>query len=154
MLVKRYLPCGVRTGLVLAFDLDRYDYRPGSASLIRATEGTVEERVKARLSLRRRALIELPHILMLIDDPDRTVIEPLAGVQKTREYDFELMGKGGRITGDFIAEPELNGARAPCPPWQASRTTASASRCFCTPWATATIRSPRPRPFGKKSSRP
>ncbi len=112
MLVRRYLPCGVRTGLVLAFDLERYDYKRGSASLIRATEGTVEERVKARLSLRRRALIELPHILMLIDDPKKTVIEPLVGLSKSQAYDFELMERGGRITGDFLAEKDLKGARA------------------------------------------
>jgi hypothetical protein len=111
ILVRRYLPCGVRTGLVLAFDLDRYDYKQGSASLIRATEGTVEERVQARLSLRRRALIELPHILMLIDDPKKTVIEPLAGRAKTPEYDFELMEHGGRITGEFLSEEDLEGAR-------------------------------------------
>ncbi len=111
MLVRRYLNCGVRTGIVLSFDLERYDYKKGSTSLIRATEGTVEERVKARLSLRRRALIELPHILMLIDDPKKTVIEPLANAKMHREYDFELMEHGGRITGDFIAEENLEGAR-------------------------------------------
>lgn len=111
MLVRRYLPCGVRTGLVLSFDLDRYDYSRGSTSLIRATEGTVEERVRARLSLRRRALIELPHILMLIDDPKKTVIEPLTNLDKSPEYDFALMEGGGRISGTFLAEQDLLGAK-------------------------------------------
>lgn len=111
MLIRRYLPCGVRTGLILAFDLERYDYSKGSTSLIRATEGTVEERARARLSLRRRALIELPHILMLIDDPEKTVIEPLSNLDKSPEYDFELMEGGGRITGTFLDETELSGAK-------------------------------------------
>lgn len=111
MLVKRHLPCGVRTGLILAFDLERYDYHAGSTSLIRATEGTVEERVKARLSLRRRARIELPHILLLIDDPEKTVIEPLNSLDKAPEYDFALMEGGGRIAGTFLCEGELEGVR-------------------------------------------
>ena len=54
----------------------------GSTSLIRATEGTIVERLPPRMKIRQGAALELPHILVLIDDPRRTVIEPLAGSQK------------------------------------------------------------------------
>ncbi len=66
-----------RKGLVVALDLEKYDYKVGSQSLIRATEGTIEDRLPPRVKIRKNAKIELPHIMVLIDDPDRTVIEPL-----------------------------------------------------------------------------
>ena len=67
----------VRHGLVAAVDLERYDYTPGSGSLIRATEGTVLERIPPRVRVRKDAPIELPHVMLLIDDPERTCIEPI-----------------------------------------------------------------------------
>lgn len=98
-----------RRGLVMAFDLEAYDYRPDSRLPIRPTEKTVEERIPPRLQVRTGASIELPHIMLLIDDPDYTVIEPL--FEKTAEleqkYDVNLMQNGGHLTGWFIPEGRL-----------------------------------------------
>ena len=65
----------VRRGLVGIVDLEHYDYNKGSTSLIRATEGTVLDRIPPRLKVRRDALLELPHVMLLIDDPAKTVID-------------------------------------------------------------------------------
>ena len=91
----------VRRGLVGRVDLERYDYTPGSAALIRATEGTVLSRIPPRVAVRRNAALELPHVMLLVDDGDRTVIEPLAGQVGEMKplYDFELMERGGRVAG-------------------------------------------------------
>ena len=91
----------VRAGIVGKIDLEQYDFHKGSKSQVRATEATVVERIPPRLKVRNGAPVELPHIMILIDDSDRNVIEPLA--EKTAEmkklYDFELMQKGGAIKG-------------------------------------------------------
>lgn len=91
----------VRAGIVGKIDLEQYDFHKGSKSQVRATEATVVERIPPRLKVRNGAPVELPHIMILIDDSDRNVIEPLA--DKTAEmkklYDFELMQKGGAIKG-------------------------------------------------------
>ena len=94
----------VREGLVGAIDLLDYDYRPGSKPPIRATEGTVLERVPPRVDIRRGAKIELPHVMLLLDDPDKTVIEPLADLvtDKAPLYDFDLMQGGGHVTGYLL----------------------------------------------------
>lgn len=94
----------VRHGIVGAVDLDDYDYRSGSRALIRATEQTVIERIPPRVKIRRDAPLELPHVLLLIDDPEGRVIEPLeAETDKMKKaYDFELMQGGGHIKGWFI----------------------------------------------------
>ena len=68
----------VRRGLVGMADLTAYDYEPGSDALIRATEGVVMSRIPPRVAVRKNAPIELPHAMLLTDDPGRTVIEPLA----------------------------------------------------------------------------
>ena len=98
-----------RRGLVMEFDLEAYDYAAGSASPIRPTEKTVVERIPPRLAVRKDAPLELPHIMLLIDDPGRTVIEPLfehtAGLEQ--KYDVELMQGGGRLTGWFVPEGAL-----------------------------------------------
>jgi hypothetical protein len=102
ILVDRSTPHAVsRKGLVLAVDLECYDYREGSQALIRATEGTVLDRIPPRVKIRENAPIELPHIMVLIDDPDKTVIEPLFERKDSFEklYDFELMQGGGHIRG-------------------------------------------------------
>lgn len=95
-----------RRGLMLSVDLEAYDYKPGSQSLIRPTEKTVEERIPPRLKVRQGASLELPHIMLLIDDPNRTVIEPLFDrldrFQKL--YDTDLMQDGGHINGWFIPQ--------------------------------------------------
>ncbi|MCR4435405.1 MAG: DUF1015 domain-containing protein [Clostridiales bacterium] len=90
-----------RKGLILAVDLEKYDYRPGSQTLIRATEGTVLERLPPRIKVRENASLELPHTMLLIDDEGRTVIEPLADKVEQLEklYDFDLMMGGMHIKG-------------------------------------------------------
>ena len=94
----------VRRGLIGLVDLEQYDYNKGSRSLIRATEGTVMERIPPRLEVRRDASIELPHVMLLIDDPQKTVIEPLAARAETLPlaYSFPLMQKGGAVVGRFV----------------------------------------------------
>lgn len=101
MYVRRQVGNRVRQGLVLCLDLERYDYTQGSSNLIRATEGTIVERLPPRMAIREGAALELPHILVLIDDPERTVIEPVgAGLRGRRPlYDFELMLESGQLTG-------------------------------------------------------
>lgn len=101
--VERMLNDGrVRKGLVLAADLEQYDYSPSSASLIRATEGTIESRLPARIRIRENAPLELPHIMLLIDDRDKTVIEPLALEGLKPVYDINLMQGGGRVKGFLV----------------------------------------------------
>lgn len=109
ILVDRSTPhAKSRKGLILAVDLECYDYRAGSQTLIRATEGTVLDRIPPRVKIRENAPIELPHIMLLIDDPEKTVIETLfeknAGYEKL--YDFELMQGGGHIRGWKVEDAE------------------------------------------------
>ena len=94
----------IRHGLIGMVDLDQYDFTPGSGALIRATEGTVLDRIPPRARVRRNAPIELPHVMLLIDDPDKTVIEPLTAAADGMEkvYDFDLMEGGGHITGWLV----------------------------------------------------
>lgn len=109
VLVKRKTSMGnERTGLMLAVDLEKYDFNKGSGSLIRATEGTVVERLPPRVKVRQNALLELPHIMVLIDDPEKTLIEPLCDKLSTFEelYDFDLMMEGGRIQGYKISDED------------------------------------------------
>lgn len=90
-----------RKGLMLCLDLERYDYNKGSSSLIRATEGTIIDRLPPRIKIREGAMLEFPHILVLIDDPDKTVIEPLTAAKEKFEklYDFETMLGSGHLAG-------------------------------------------------------
>jgi hypothetical protein len=90
-------------------DLERYDYARGSTSLIRPTEGTIVDRIPPRARVRRGAPLELPHILVLVDDPDDTVIGPLARARASLEplYDFELMQGGGHLAGYRVADAAL-----------------------------------------------
>lgn len=111
MLVHRTAEGRSRIGLVIATDLESYDFNKGSSSLTRATEGTVVERIPPRLRIRDGAPIELPHILILIDDPDKSVIEPLENVPQEKIYDTDLMKDGGHISGSFIDEKELGGMK-------------------------------------------
>jgi len=96
-----------RKGLVVALDLEHYDFNKGSQTLIRATEGTIVDRLPPRVKVRQDAAIELPHIMVLIDDPDRTVIEPLFDKNPEQLYDFELMMDSGHVKGYAIDTPEL-----------------------------------------------
>ena len=97
-----------RTGLILALDLEEYDFLPGTTPMIRATEATVKERLPVRLKIRENAPLELPHVLILIDDEDRTVIEPLvADAEKGQPlYDIDLNMNGGHIKGYLLQHPE------------------------------------------------
>lgn len=99
----------VRHGIVGAIDLNDYDYKSGTNALIRATEQTVVERIPPRVSIRRDAAIELPHVLLLANDVERTVIEPLKSQtdKMTKAYDFDLMQNGGHITGWFLNEAQI-----------------------------------------------
>ena len=99
----------VRRGIVGLIDLEDYDYSRGSESLIRATEGTVLSRIPPRVKIRRDAPIELPHVMLLVDDPEKTVIEPLMGKGELDvAYDFDLMCGGGHVKGFFLPETEQN----------------------------------------------
>lgn len=109
ILVHRTIDGETRNGLVLALDLDCYDFSKGSQSLIRATEGTILERIPPRMRIREGAPLEMPHILVLIDDIERTVIEPLAAMDFETVYDVELMKNGGHLTGRFVPESALDG---------------------------------------------
>ena len=106
MLVERTTKSGTRRGVVLSFDLEAYDYQAGSQSLIRPTEKTVVERIPPRLAVREGASLELPHIMLLIDDSDRKVIEPLFADKDAfrKAYDTDLMLNGGHLSGWFVPE--------------------------------------------------
>ena len=98
-LTERTTASGARLGLVAAVDLEEYDFTPGSGAMVRATEGTIRERIPPRLRIREGAPLECPHVMLLLDDPARTVIEPLhARLRETAPLcDFELMENGGRL---------------------------------------------------------
>ena len=100
----------VRHGLVGLIDLEDYSYEKGADTLIRATEQTVIERIPPRVAIRRDASIEIPHVMLLINDEDRAVIEPVA--QKTEKlnkvYDFDLMQNAGHITGYTLGESDVD----------------------------------------------
>ncbi|MCA1899553.1 MAG: DUF1015 domain-containing protein, partial [Chloroflexi bacterium] len=103
--VERAVAGKIRKGVILCLDLERYDYNKGSSSLIRATEGTIVDRLPPRVKIRQGAAMELPHILVLIDDPQRTVIEPLGAAKSKFEklYDFDLMLDSGHLTGYAVS---------------------------------------------------
>ena len=95
-----------RNGLVVAVDLEAYEYKKGAGSLIRPTEMTVIERIPPRLKVRQAATLELPHIMLIIDDPECEIIEPL--IERRDEfdmvYDTDLMKNGGHISGYLIPQ--------------------------------------------------
>ena len=95
-----------RKGIIGVMDLEEYDFSKGSQSKIRATEGTILDRIPPRQKIRRNATLELPHILMLIDDRECNVIEPIgANKDKLKKiYDFDLMLDGGHIEGYCVNE--------------------------------------------------
>ena len=99
----------VRQGLVGAVNLDAYDYAKGSKPAIRPSESTVVERIPPRLKVRRGATLETPHVMMLADDADCTLIEPI-GLMKNQLpplYDGELMLGGGHLRGWAVEDPAL-----------------------------------------------
>ena len=107
--VERRLSGGIRRrGLIGCVDLEAYDYARGAQSLIRATEATVPERIPPRMAVREGAALELPHVMLLVDDRARTVIEPLADGMDVMPpaYDYDLMLGGGHLHGRFLTEEQ------------------------------------------------
>ncbi len=109
-LERRLANGSVRHGIIGKIDLEEYDYTNGSKALVRATEGTVLSRIPPRVEIRRGATIELPHVMMLIDDRDNSVIEPLKAKKEKFNiaYDFKLMENGGAVTGYFVDDDSQN----------------------------------------------
>jgi hypothetical protein len=103
--IERRIGARTRRGLMLELDLECYDFSPESESLIRPTEGTIVARLAPRIAVRRGAALELPHVLVLIDDREGTVIEPLARERDAERdafvplYATELMLGGGQVAG-------------------------------------------------------
>lgn len=97
-----------RAGIMLAVDLEAYDYAPFSDAYIKATEKTILERIPPRKEIRRNASVELPHIMLLIDDDERQVVEPEFENRASYEvlYDTDLNMGGGHLRGYKIPEPE------------------------------------------------
>lgn len=98
----------IRRGLMGVVDLEEYDYTKGSQSKIRATEGTVLERIPPRVKIRKNASLEEPHIMLLIDDSDKKIIEPLDKAKEGFEtaYSFTLMQNSGSICGYYVSKEE------------------------------------------------
>lgn len=109
--VERTINGKTRKGVMLCLDLECYDYNKGSSSLIRATEGTIVDRLPPRIKIREGAALEFPHILVLIDDPNKTVIEPLTTAKEKFEklYDFDLMLDSGHLAGYAVNVEFENG---------------------------------------------
>ena len=113
MLVERHTGrATARRGLLVALDLQHFDYRADAQTLIRSTEGTDANRLPARIDVRREAVLEVPHILVLIDDPECSVIEPLFGGGHDALsagdplYDIELPQGGGHVRGWHMANEQ------------------------------------------------
>ncbi len=103
--VERYLKnASVRRGIVGVIDLEEYDFNKGSSSLIRATEGTVLERIPPRVKVRKDAMLELPHVMLLIDDDKKEIIESIDKSNLEMVYNFSLMQNSGRIKGYKISD--------------------------------------------------
>ena len=100
----------VREGLMGIVDLEDYSYEKGSQTLIRATEKTVIERIPPRMKVRENAILELPHIMILIDDDKKEIIESLKTKVKDKDivYDTDLMQKGGHIKGYKLSKTICN----------------------------------------------
>ena len=107
ILTERKTPVSpVRRGIVLAVDLEAYSYEQKSDALIRATEATITERIPPRLQIRESALFEFPHIMVLYNDPQDTVLGPYRNAPLETLYDFDLNMGGGHIRGKFLQDVE------------------------------------------------
>ncbi len=107
--VERTLDNGkVRKGIVLACDLEEYEYKKGTKSLIRPTEGTIEDRLPPRVKIRENAPLELPHIMLLVNDEQKLLIEQINKNNLTLLYETHLMQKGGSIKGWLLNKNEQN----------------------------------------------
>ena len=107
ILVERTLADGrTRRGVVGAVRLDSYSFEAGAKPPIRPTEGTVLSRIPPRVKIRENAPLELPHVMLLIDDRERSVIESISSKGLEKLYDFSLMLGGGSLRGWLIPEKE------------------------------------------------
>ena len=153
--VERTIGARTRRGLMLCLDLECYDYTRGSTSLIRATEGTIIERLPPRMKIRNGAALELPHILRA-DRRSRADRARAAGSGQgdlEKLYDFDLMLGSGHLRG-FAVNPwkkqvvalsvSLPSRKILLP----GMTSAPTNRFCCLPWVTAITRSPPPKPSG------
>lgn len=104
----------IRKGLIGMIDLEKYEFEKGSRSPVRATEGTVLERIPPRVKIRHNAPLEMPHILMLCDDPEGSLIETVENAAKNIKplYDFKLFPSDQRITGKLLSENALHAAES------------------------------------------
>jgi hypothetical protein len=102
--IERTVAGKTRRGLLVCLDLEKYDYNKNSTSLIRATEGTILDRLPPRIKIREHASLELPHILVLIDDPQDSVIGSFTRIKKDLHplYDFDLMLGSGHLSGWLV----------------------------------------------------
>lgn len=116
----------VRAGIIGMIDLEEYDFNKGSTSSVRATEATVIERIPPRIKVREGAELELPHIMILIDDENKTVIEPVSQSKDDLEklYDFKLMQGGGSVSG-YLLDSEK------CAAVNSALTALGSSEAFC-----------------------
>ncbi len=107
--VLRKVEGRTRRGLMVCLDLEQYDFHKGAKTLIRATEGTILDRLPPRIRIRKKASLECPHILVLFDDPNDTVFGPLdEQVMHFEEvYDFDLMQNSGHLTGLAINDEQV-----------------------------------------------
>lgn len=98
----------IRKGIIGVIDLEEYDFKEGSTSLIRATEKTIIERIPPRVKIRENATLELPHIMLLIDDEEKNIIESINLKDMIKVYDFDLMNNSGHLVGYQLPENEIN----------------------------------------------
>jgi len=106
--LERTLSSGaVRRGLLGVLDLEAYDYSAASVSPIRATEGTIESRLPPRVRVRSGAALEMPHVMVFIDDPENRVMSLLHGItdELPELYDFDLSAGGGHLRGWQVSGP-------------------------------------------------
>ena len=103
-LERRLADGSLRRGIVGAFDLEYYDWHEGTVSPIRATERTVEDRLPPRVRVREKAELEMPHIMVFMDDAENAVMNSVRKGEML--YDFELMQGGGHISGWLVSDNE------------------------------------------------
>lgn len=104
ILVERKTESGTRTGVVIAIDLEAYDFAKGSKALIRSTEATILERIPPRVAIRENAPIELPHVMLLYDDRAGEVLKTVRRGKVL--YDFDLNMDGGHVKGTYVENAE------------------------------------------------
>ena len=102
--VKRQVSSGIRKGLVALIDLEQYDYNDNAKSMIRVTEKTVKERLPIRAEIRSKANIDMPHVMLLVEDKENLLMNYLDSIanDNNKLYDFDLMKNGGNIKGYHI----------------------------------------------------